>query len=827
MKKILTFMLAIIMLVSSVSFNTYAADDDATIKRVVSIVYDDSGSMDKNDNWAYASYSLQNLLALLSNNDEVNVVRMSSPSENYTLSLSTDANRNKSIKQVEQWKAIGNYTPFQAVDTAVKWLKDKNTQYENNDLVEYWLIVITDGEFQGENSNIPGYLSKIKDDMLGSKIETIFIGISDTLPGSTFDKWSKNSGNYAAKAGDKDGIVRSMAKVAALVTGRGDGNDAGILVNIDSTGKTITVKSELPLRNIVVFEQNQSVNVVSMDANGTKIDDIKSFSTKNPGYSNITGKIIHGSRADDIIPAGAITINFASPVDITDNNLKVFFDAAVEIKMIPLNSSGLELSEDDKLNLTEGQVIPFEAKAYSSDKNKEIDLSNWTNAIGGNLISNNSSYPMTYNANKNCFEGTIKLEEGSNNVYSIITLDNYFRVKSNLVTLYPRGIIKNAKADLSNALIEVPYKYVDDYEIVEQFTYQIIGGEYTGTSTLQFINIPKGITIEVNDKTVDSNGKVVVKMDNNTPAIVNVLRNKDYESKVEQIIDIESNLKEYDIDWTEDSIKQFTIKPRKREITFDSQRQYDKILVTKVKGKTLYRVVAFGDNELLGEKELENSTIIVKDGNIKYKADLVTEGDVTYIDIKDDHMLTTFMKTGKISPEITLITKYEEEGNSKLEPITIVDSIWKYLDLFLLILLIILLLGYLPFFKKRFNRNARFDIEEGKERYEGNKINVEFITRIFPYVSEKGTINSLYVIAGDSKLIKVPHTSMLEFENLKLNGDILDDEDALMHPEDDLEFLFEGKKNKYTYTLSSSFDSEDDLFSDDFGEDSSDDDLFD
>ena len=34
-------------------------------KRVVSLVYDDSGSMRNNDRWKYANYALQSLVALL------------------------------------------------------------------------------------------------------------------------------------------------------------------------------------------------------------------------------------------------------------------------------------------------------------------------------------------------------------------------------------------------------------------------------------------------------------------------------------------------------------------------------------------------------------------------------------------------------------------------------------------------------------------------------------------------------------------------------------------------------------------------------------------
>ena len=45
-------------------FWTFAKGEEAK-ERVVSLVYDDSGSMRNNDRWKYANYALQSLVALL------------------------------------------------------------------------------------------------------------------------------------------------------------------------------------------------------------------------------------------------------------------------------------------------------------------------------------------------------------------------------------------------------------------------------------------------------------------------------------------------------------------------------------------------------------------------------------------------------------------------------------------------------------------------------------------------------------------------------------------------------------------------------------------
>lgn len=42
-----------------------------TFSRTISVVYDDSGSMKKNDKWVYANYAFQTLISLLDKKDKV------------------------------------------------------------------------------------------------------------------------------------------------------------------------------------------------------------------------------------------------------------------------------------------------------------------------------------------------------------------------------------------------------------------------------------------------------------------------------------------------------------------------------------------------------------------------------------------------------------------------------------------------------------------------------------------------------------------------------------------------------------------------------------
>ena len=55
-------------------------------KKIISVVYDDSGSM-AGERWTYANYSLQTLTSLLNTQDELYVTYMSDPSDAKKISL--------------------------------------------------------------------------------------------------------------------------------------------------------------------------------------------------------------------------------------------------------------------------------------------------------------------------------------------------------------------------------------------------------------------------------------------------------------------------------------------------------------------------------------------------------------------------------------------------------------------------------------------------------------------------------------------------------------------------------------------------------------------
>ena len=148
-----------------------APTNNQLTKRIISVVYDDSYSMtksipfpDKQDD-QYAMYALENVIGFTNNNDEVNIVRMSKKNDYKTYNVENVEAKKNSIAEVASWNTYATETPFQAIETAISFLKDKKEQYETVENIEYWLLVLTDGDLEGKPSNVKEYFDNVGNDM--------------------------------------------------------------------------------------------------------------------------------------------------------------------------------------------------------------------------------------------------------------------------------------------------------------------------------------------------------------------------------------------------------------------------------------------------------------------------------------------------------------------------------------------------------------------------------------------------------------------------------------------------------------------------------------
>ena len=355
---LVALVLCITMILAMVPAASAATGDEVrAAKKVISVVYDDSGSM-YGDRWVYANYAMQALTALLNTQDELYITYMSEPTVTRSVSL---ADINGAVTGIRDWKQSGN-TPGQALETAYDKLKGVSKQDPS---VQFWMIVLTDGEVTDLKDTLQKTLNNYKGTTMnnGTPLNVVYLAMGNGARSLSPDT---KHGLYTYKADQIQEISKVMAEIANLVSSR---LDADKVKQVDD--KTISFQSDLPLYSISVLAQQSTASVVSAATAEEPLNIQRNIplDSKDPfGYSwtNLYGNatvinLAGSSGTGQIIPAGTYTITFSEPVDVA--NLLVQYEPAIAMMMIT-QRDGIEITDPsvlvagDKVNIELIPVIP-------------------------------------------------------------------------------------------------------------------------------------------------------------------------------------------------------------------------------------------------------------------------------------------------------------------------------------------------------------------------------------------------------------------------------------------------------------------------------------
>lgn len=319
-------------------FWTFAKGEEAK-ERVVSLVYDDSGSMRNNDRWKYANYALQSLVALLDEKDTFSYVPMSKPNDPLNISLTKDK-RQTEIEGIGAWKTYLN-TPFSAVETAMQSIK-KEADIDGKR--EFWLIVLTDGAFNdlekdkiGGKEQITQKLAQFKKEMDAKKISLhpILITMEEDLGQqekaqlNTFKEiWKKEINGVTMPSSGEDGIVKSVNQVAALVANRDPFSSVESIVKTKVVGKKVEITTPFPLKRMTLVRQSPSLPDYQVTQISKPLQLQSSFSIHAPGEAKLFGNIVHiSTENEEVIKPGTYTIEVDR--DIEKEGLQVLVEPAL------------------------------------------------------------------------------------------------------------------------------------------------------------------------------------------------------------------------------------------------------------------------------------------------------------------------------------------------------------------------------------------------------------------------------------------------------------------------------------------------------------------
>ena len=332
MKKVVAILMSILVMLTLAVPVAASEDTSNAPTRVINLVYDDSGSMINTDNqnvdtWCQAKYAVEVFAAMLGEKDTLNVYYMSDfdkgESAGPKLSLSGTEGASVNVAKVHDLITRAGNTPFNTVRKAYKDLTKASAD-------EKWLVVLTDGEFQGVD-DIDGYFAEKESD-----VKVMFLGMGPKADGIT----AKESMDiYFTQAQTSKEILKRITDICTRVF-----NSDRLDVNV-STKK---ISFDIPMGELIVFAQGANVEINGIKkADGTLIKSattpvtVKYSEKAATNYDDVTvDRGLLGSIAtfkDDFV-AGEYTL------DVTGaETIEVYYKPNVEIAAYLKDLQGNEI----------------------------------------------------------------------------------------------------------------------------------------------------------------------------------------------------------------------------------------------------------------------------------------------------------------------------------------------------------------------------------------------------------------------------------------------------------------------------------------------------
>ena len=376
LKRLLTLVLAVILIASFVAVVPLEVSAESLyIRKIVSVVYDDSGSMSNESKDAYASYAMQTFCGMLNSEDQLYITYMSGVDkyeDSYQpqkVDLSSSGIQ-ASVNSIKNHRDSADHTPFKAVEIAEKKLKSVQ---DSNPNTQYWLVIITDGVFNDRivtkkdlDDNLKQYSQETMPNGTTPQITYLGIGGSVTMPDE-----DKERGIYTYSAGTAPAIVNNMSDMADRISGRSPLEQSDI-TQVDS--KTVRVSSPIPLLNIAVFAQGSNAKIVSASHNnGNKIPVVRNVALSYGNRNDLSASAFLIGDSQQAIAAGEYTIEFDKDISLDD--VLILYEPSLETR-VTLSANGKEITDISELDkLSEKDSLSISCKIYEMGTNVAVSPS--------------------------------------------------------------------------------------------------------------------------------------------------------------------------------------------------------------------------------------------------------------------------------------------------------------------------------------------------------------------------------------------------------------------------------------------------------------------
>lgn len=423
-------------------------------RKIVSMVYDDSGSM-QGAKEAYSNYTFQLFLSMFSEDDSLFITFMSNPSKAVDFSVGTGTSRQAVIDRLRDHSGT-SYTPITTVENAFKKLLSvTNTTVSD----EYWLIVLTDGAFQnGQGQSLPGfninsYFKSYQDNLMpnGTPVRIVFIGIGDDVPVPRADEENYLFSFSVSGASD----IRSILDECSILL-------SNVLKASDSVQMSMTKQENLlhfytpiPLTEMIVITDDASVITASVNDQGAlELKEILDVYYYNLGFDEtLTGNVTYIADFGDYL-LGQIDIAFNTVLD--ENMVTIYVKPAIELRVDLTDADGKAVEKIQ--NYRVGDTFDAKLSLYRLDNGEKLDP---------RMLSSNVNY-------------TTSVRTGTNNAVASVDEDHIEQI-----TITKEGLIYDGTMNFGRYFEVRNTRAIDVYETVyelgDHYTYDRTKVNKTGT----------------------------------------------------------------------------------------------------------------------------------------------------------------------------------------------------------------------------------------------------------------------------------------------------------------------------------------------------------
>lgn len=480
-----------------------AASDVNYKKKVVSVLFDNSGSMADDNKREMAKYSLQILVNLLDKDDILWICpmnRRTSADDPFELFLGRDDIAQQIQDKIINQDAlkIGGQTPSVSIKNTINVLENKvDERYrlkKSNDLnvndadnVEHWLVMLTDGAFSQDltNKDISGSPQEINNIIEScikdySSLKTLYLcfGKSGTVD-LTGEDLSLNKGYpfsayfISDKTGDiKENLIFAMQDVANKISGRYDAErskfDQSDAVSVSGDQVTINLnKLGFAVNDIAILVQDSNAELIKEELpDGVKIE--RQGSLDGLGIIKNGNATVIRDAAGGLIAERTLVFKYNSSLG---NSVSVFVKPAITVNaFIEREKNGVwervdfgvinsEMKPKDKIR------VNYEVRSSSDDK--LIDLEEIFGEPTEKITYGGQNYrkgdPIELIKGNNAIDVSVSVLNGSYTMYSNIMCyierdPTAYRIES-VVT--PKTGVNNKKVDLSYTIFRNDEKVSD------------------------------------------------------------------------------------------------------------------------------------------------------------------------------------------------------------------------------------------------------------------------------------------------------------------------------------------------------------------------------